>query len=325
MRVTGHAEKDRVMIDILMIVAVLVLLFFGGEGLIKGAVSLARTFGMSRLLVSALIVGFGTSMPEMTVSVGAALKGSSEIAVGNVVGSNIANILLIVGIAAIIFPILLKGQAVRRDAGVMVAASIVLCALALYGTLGFAAGLLMFVGLVAYLIWSYRHDQKNVSNTTDLTIDDIDGEKHLPATIASLYTVAGLGLLVGGAYLLVEGAIALARDFGLSEAVIGLTIVAIGTSLPELATSVVAAIRKQGDMIIGNIIGSCIFNILAILSITGMIKAIPITGHIAAYDVWIMLAITIIFAAFLWFGIRIGRRAGLAMLLLYSGYMVWLY
>lgn len=313
------------MIDILMIVAGLILLFFGGEGLIKGAVSLARSFGLSRLLVSAVIVGFGTSMPEMTVSVGAALKGSSEIAIGNVVGSNIANILLIVGIAALIFPILLKGQAVRRSAAVMVMASIVLCALALYGTLGFAAGLVMFASLVAYLIWSYRHDRKNLDNATDPTIEDIDGEKHLPATIATLYTVAGLGLLVGGAYLLVEGAIALARDFGLSEAVIGLTIVAIGTSLPELATSIVAAIRKQGDMIIGNIIGSCIFNILAILSITGMVKAIPITGHIASFDVWIMLAITIIFSAFLWFGIRIGRRTGLAMLMLYGGYMAWLY
>lgn len=313
------------MIDFLMITAGLILLFFGGEGLIKGAVSLARNFGLSKLLVSAVIVGFGTSMPEMTVSLGAALKGSSEIALGNVVGSNIANILLIVGIAALISPILLTGKAVRRDVAMMIVASLLLCAMALYGMVGFASGLLMLTGLMAYIIWSYWQDRKSSGEVAAHIEEDIEGEKHLPVRIAFLYSFAGLGLLVGGAYLLVEGAIALARDFGLSEAVIGLTIVAVGTSLPELATSVVAALRKHSDVIVGNILGSNIFNILAILGITGMVKAIPMTGQIVSLDVWIMLAVALVFSAFLWFGVRLGRVAGIGMLVAYCGYTAWLY
>lgn len=313
------------MIDILMIAGGLLLLFLGGEGLIKGAVSLARNFGLSKLLVSAVIVGFGTSMPEMTVSVGAALKGSSEIALGNVVGSNIANILLIVGVAALITPIFLSGNAVRRDAVMMMVASLVLCALSIYGVLGFVSGFIMLSGLVGYIFWCYRQDRKNSGEVLAHIEQDIEGEPHIPVPKAFFFSFAGLASLVAGAYLLVEGATALARDFGLSEAVIGLTIVAVGTSLPELATSAVAAIRKHTDMIVGNILGSNIFNILAILSVTGMVKAIPITGQIASFDVWAMLVVAAVFSTLLWFGVRVGRVIGLAMLLLYTGYTAWLY
>ncbi|MCE7887665.1 MAG: sodium:calcium antiporter [Alphaproteobacteria bacterium PRO2] len=312
------------MIDFIMIAAGLVLLFFGGEGLIKGAVSLARNFGLSKLLVSAVIVGFGTSMPEMTVSVGAALKNSPEIALGNVVGSNIANILLIVAIATLIYPILIKERAVKRDAAMMITASVLLCGLALYGSLGFIGGLLMFPGLIAYIAWCYSQDRKNASQTPAHIEEDIEGAP-LSVMVASFYSLAGLGLLVGGAYLLVEGAISLARDFGLSEAVIGLTIVAVGTSLPELATSIVAALRKHGDVIVGNILGSNIFNILAILGVTAMVKTIPMTGQIASTDVWIMLAVAFVFALPLWLGLRIGRGAGIAMLIAYCAYTAWLY
>lgn len=312
------------MIDFIMIAAGLVLLFFGGEGLIKGAVSLARNFGLSKLLVSAVIVGFGTSMPEMTVSVGAALKNSPEIALGNVVGSNICNILLIVGLSLLIYPILIKDRAVKRDAAMMITASVLLCGLALYGSLGFIGGLLMFSGLIAYIAWCYSQDRKNASQTPAHIEEDIEGAP-LSVAVASFYSLAGLGLLVGGAYLLVEGAISLARDFGLSEAVIGLTIVAVGTSLPELATSIVAALRKHGDVIVGNILGSNIFNILAILGVTAMVKTIPMTGQIASTDVWIMLAVAFVFALPLWLGLRIGRGAGIAMLIAYCAYTAWLY
>lgn len=313
------------MIDFIMIAAGLVLLFFGGEGLIKGAVSLARNFGLSKLLVSAVVVGFGTSMPEMTVSVGAALKNSPEIALGNVVGSNIANVMLIVAIAVLIYPILIKDIVVKRDAAMMIATSVLLCGLALYGSLGFIGGLLMFSGLIAYIAWCYLQDRKNASETPAHIEEDIEGTKPLSVASASFYSLAGLGLLIGGAYLLVEGAISLARDFGLSEAVIGLTIVAVGTSLPELATSIVAALRKHGDVIVGNILGSNIFNILAILGVTSMVKAIPMTGQIASTDVWIMLAVAFVFALPLWLGIRIGRGAGIAMLIAYCAYTAWLY
>ena len=312
------------MIDLIMIAAGLVLLFFGGEGLIKGAVSLARNFGLSKLLVSAVIVGFGTSMPEMTVSIGAALKNSPEIALGNVVGSNIANILLIVAIAALICPILIKDRAVKRDVSMMITASVLLCGLALYGSLGFIGGFLMFSGLIAYIALCYSQDRKYANQTLAHIEEDIEGAP-LSATVASFYSLAGLGLLVGGAYLLVEGAVALARDFGLSEAVIGLTIVAIGTSLPELATAIVAAMRKHGDVIIGNILGSCIFNILAILGVTAMIRTIPMAGQIASMDVWVMLAVAFVFALPLWLGLRIGRGGGSAMLIAYCAYIAWLY
>lgn len=313
------------MMDILMILGGLVLLFFGGEGLIKGAVSLARNFGLSKLLVSAVVVGFGTSMPEMTVSVGAALKGASDIAVGNVVGSNIANILLIVGVAAILCPIFVAGSAVKRDTFVMLGASFVLCGLALTGNISFIAGLLMFSALIAYIAWSYMQDKKSGAETAQHIEEDIEGEKQLSPLKASVYAVAGLLLLIGGAYILVEGAVAIARDFGLSEAVIGLTIVAVGTSLPELATAVVAAYRKHSDVIIGNIVGSNIFNILAILGVTAMISPIPIGAQIAGTDVWIMLGVAVFLSIYLLRGLTIGRISGIAMLLAYCAYTAWLY
>ncbi len=313
------------MMDILMILGGLVLLFFGGEGLIKGAVSLARNFGLSKLLVSAVVVGFGTSMPEMTVSVSAALKGASDIAVGNVVGSNIANILLIIGLAAILCPIFVAGSAVKRDAFVMLGASIILCGLALTGNISLIFGLLMFSALIAYIAWSYMQDKKRGAETVQHIEEDIEGEKQLSLLKASVYAVAGLILLIGGAYILVEGAVAIARDFGLSEAVIGLTIVAVGTSLPELATAVVAAMRKHSDVIIGNIVGSNIFNILAILGITAMISPIPIGAQIATYDVWIMLGVAVFLSIYLLRGLSIGRVSGIAMLAAYCAYTAWLY
>lgn len=313
------------MIDILMIVGGLVLLFFGGEGLIKGAVSLARNFGLSTLLVSAVVVGFGTSMPEMTVSIGAALKGASDIAVGNVVGSNIANIILIIGLAAVLCPVIINASAVRRDTLVMLAATLVLCALAQVGIISALSGLLMFMALIGYITFSYLQDKKAQSETPQHIQDDIEGEPQLLPLKASLYVVIGLCLLIGGAYILVEGAVAIARDFGISEAVIGLTIVAVGTSLPELATAVVAAYRKHSDVVIGNILGSNIFNIFAILGITAMFSPIPIGEQIARYDVWIMLAVTILLSVYMLMGRTIGRISGASMLLAYLGYTVWLY
>jgi cation:H+ antiporter len=313
------------MIDVLMILGGLVLLFFGGEGLIKGAVSLARNFGLSKLLVSAVVVGFGTSMPEMTVSVGAALKGASDIAIGNVVGSNIANILLIVGVAAILCPIFIAGTAVKRDTFVMLGASLALCGLAMTGMIGFVAGFFMFAVLIGYIVWSYKQDKKSGTETVTHIEDDIEGEPQLSPVKAWIFALAGLGLLVAGAYILVEGAVAIARDFGLSEAVIGLTIVAVGTSLPELATAVVAAYRKHSDVIIGNILGSNIFNILSILGITAMLSPIPVAPQIASYDVWIMLGVAIALSIYLLRGLTIGRFSGIAMLLAYCAYTTWLY
>ena len=311
--------------DVIFIAAGLVLLFFGGEALVKGSVSFARNLGLSKLLVGAVIVGFGTSMPEMTVSVGAALKGSSEIALGNVVGSNIANILLIIGLSLLIFPITIAGPAVRRDAAVMIAASALLCGFALLGYLGTWMGIIMVGALFAYVYVSYQQDKKRSGSVAEHLEEEIEGDQRLKPPVAIAYCIGGLALLVGGAYCLVEGAISIARGIGISEAVIGLTIVAVGTSLPELATSIVAAMRKHGDVIIGNIVGSNIFNILAILGLTAIIQPIPFTGQIANIDVWVMLAVAVFLSVFLWLGLRMGRIAGVAMLALYTAYTLWLY
>lgn len=312
------------MIDMALIVSGLVLLFWGGEALLKGSVSLARNFGLSKLLVSAVIVGFGTSMPEMTVSVGAALKGSPEISLGNVVGSNIANILLIIGAGALIAPILIKDMVVRRDVVAMIAASLALCGLALTGMFNLVAGIIMLSGLFGYIFWAYRQDRRNGAEADHIE-EDVEGETPLSVSRATLYSIIGLGLLIGGATMLVDGAISLARNFGISEAVIGLTIVAVGTSLPELATSIVASLRKHSDVIIGNILGSNIFNILSILGVTALIKPIPVAEQILNFDIWIMLAASLGLSLFLWRGLTIGRGAGVTMLVLYTAYICFLY
>jgi len=313
------------MLDVLLIVVGLVMLFVGGEALIKGAVALARSFGLSRLLVSAVVVGFGTSMPELTVSVGAALKGSSDIAVGNVVGSNIANILLIVGVAAVLCPVLVAGKAVKRDALVMLASGLVLCGLAIIGSIGALSGSLMLLALVVYIGWAYLRDKKSGEETAHHIEEDIEGEPPLSNLRSVVYSLLGLLFLVGGAYFLVEGAVSIARSFNVPEAVIGLTIVAVGTSLPELATSVVASFHKHSDVVIGNILGSNIFNILSILGITAMVSPISIAKQIAVYDVWIMLAASAVLSVYLFRSIAIKKLSGFAMLMAYIAYTVWLY
>jgi cation:H+ antiporter len=317
--------EDEKMIDIAMIVGGLILLFFGGDGLVKGAVSLARNFGLSKFLVSAVVVGFGTSMPEMTVSVSAALTGAPDIAIGNVVGSNIANVLLIVGIAAILCPIMVAGAAVKRETLVMLAASLLLCCLSLIGTISAVAGLVMFTALLGYITWSYSLDRKASAETAQSPEDNDETELPLSPVKASAYALGGLVLLIGGAYILVEGAVSIARDFGISETVIGLTIVAVGTGLPELATAFVAAYRKHSDVIVGNIVGSNLFNILAILGVTAMISPIPIGEQIARHDVWLMLGVSVFLAVYLLRGRTIGRLSGIAMLLAYCGYTASLY
>lgn len=312
------------MIDILMIIAGLVLLFFGGESLVKGAVSLAYHFGLSKLLVSTVVIGFGTSMPEMTVSIGAALKGASDIALGNVVGSNIANILLIIGLSAILCPLYVAGSGVKRDAFIMIGASLALSGLSFAGKISFFAGLALFTCLIIYILWSYVMEKKN--QTTPIDESSLNASTvQLTYPKASVFCLTGLVMLIGGAYVLVEGAISIARGFGVTEAVIGLTIVAVGTSLPEMATSLVAAYKKQPDVIIGNIVGSNIFNILAILGLTAMVSPVPFGAQIAGLDVWIMLGVAVILSLYLLRNLTIGKLSGSIMVLFYGLYTFWLY
>jgi cation:H+ antiporter len=293
----------------------LAALFFGGDWLVKGAVGIARRYRVSPLVIGLTIVGFGTSAPELLVSVEAALGGTPAIAIGNVVGSNIANILLILGAAAVIFPVSAPFAPMRRDIAVMLAATLFLWIVLASGNIGRGIGIAMLAALAVYLWISFRAGQGAT-----------EAEDELPAPLwrAVAEAVGGLLTLIVGARLLVWSASEIARSYGISEAVIGLTVVAVGTSLPELATSVVAAFKRQSDIALGNVVGSNIFNILAILGITSILIPIPVEARFAGLDIGIAMAAALLLTALAVLAGRISRPAGAAMLVAYAVYTVWI-
>lgn len=306
------------MTDWFFVAAGLVLLFAGGEALVRGAVGLSRRFGVSELVIGLTIVGFGTSTPELLVSLDAALSGESDIALGNVIGSNTANVLLIVGLSTLVAPIVAWDTAVRREAMVMAGAAFVVMALALTGTISLLSGLVMLAMLGAFLVAAFRSSRR---------ADEAE-EHHAeprPVSVLLLITVAGLAALFGGARLLVDGATAIATALGVSQAVIGLTIVAVGTSLPELATSLVAAIRGNSAVSLGNIVGSNIFNLFGILGITAVVTPIPVAASMQQFDIPVMVASSLLLLAILRFATRIPRWAGAAMLAGYGIYVATLF
>jgi len=314
--------------DYLLIVGGLVLLFFGGEAILRGSIAIAQRLNLSTLLVSLVIVGFGTSLPELMVSVTAALGGVPNIALGNVVGSNIANILLILGIAAILSPVACGRREMRRDMLMVLLASVSLVALSLNGSMGRTTGMAMVASLVIYLAYAYfveRSHEKNGEELLQRVERDIVAPTAVSFQMAALFCLAGLLFLAGGAYALVEGATALAKQMGVSDALIGLTLVAVGTSLPELATVIVAAYRRHADVVIGNVMGSNLFNILGILGTTIIITPMSIEGRIADIDVWIMLAVAVALAPLIWRGSKIGRLEGTLFVTLYVLYITWVY
>jgi cation:H+ antiporter len=302
------------------------LLFGGGEFLVRGAVAVSRRFGLSPLLIGMTVVAWCTSAPELVVSLGAALQGSSDIALGNVVGSNIFNILGVLGAAALIAPIVVKPAALRRDTSVMVASGLALALVALTGGIGRPAGAVFLVAVVAYVWHSYRTELHTASPSAELHEhegEEIRGPATLWVGIANL--ALGLGMLVIGSRLLITGATDIARTFGVPEAVIGLSLVAVGTSLPELATSVVAAVRGHSDVAVGNVVGSNIFNVLGILGITSLVRPIDVTGQIASLDVWVALGVSLAATALLLVRGRIGRMAGGVFVAAYVAYLAVLF
>lgn len=267
----------------LMILAGLVLLFVGGEALVRGSVSVARRLNISELVIGLTLVGFGTSVPELVTSLQAVGRGAVGISVGNVVGSNVANVLLVLAIAAILSPIIVHPKTIMRDGLVMVAATAILCGLLWFDQFNRISGFILVAILISYLVISLVLDQRRQDDTAVMHREEgevVDAQYGLMLGI--IIAVAGLIGVVGGANLLVEGSVSLARSIGISETVIGLTIVAIGTSLPELATSVVAAFRKKADVALGNVIGSNIFNILGILGVTALVKPFSVRGDAGA-------------------------------------------
>lgn len=291
----------------------LAALFFGGEYLVRGASAIARKFNLSPMVIGLTIVGFGTSAPEMLVSVQAALAGQPAIAIGNVLGSNIANILLILGLSALIAPLLIPVRKLWRDLAFMLAATAVIWFMLLDGQVTRLDGAILLAGLAIFLVTAFL---------TGKSDEDQAIEGDIPQWKAWAMTLGGLVVLVIGARLLVDSATELARAFGISEAVIGLTIVAVGTSLPELATSVIAAIRKQTEIAVGNIVGSNIFNIFGILGTTAVLAPIPADPRFAAIDMpWVAAtAVGLTILAFVLGGLP--RIAGALLLAAYAGYVV---
>jgi cation:H+ antiporter len=304
--------------NFLSLAAGLALLTLGADFLVRGAISLANRLGMPPLLIGLTVVGFGTSMPELLVSLQAALAGSPAIAVGNVVGSNIANILLILGVAAAISPIPARIPNLKRDMTMMLVAALVMLGLGYWGIVSFWLGLAMFALLAAYLAWVTRTDRRCMTSEEAELVVKLEGWKE------ALYILGGLAGLIFGASLLIDAATAIAREFGISEAVIGLTIVAVGTSLPELATSVVAAFRRQAEIALGNVVGSNIFNILGILGLTAIVVPVPVEASMATFDIPFMVVTSLALIALILVAGRISRIAGLAMVAVYTGYVAWL-
>jgi cation:H+ antiporter len=256
------------------------LLFLGGEVLLKGALDLANIFRISKFFISTVIIGFETSMPEMAVSVSSVIKNSPDIALGNVIGSNIANILLVIGISALINPILINNQSVQKDIFVMLIATIMLVALILLDSLNYFSGILFLVTLFIYLYLSFLSTRKQDKEINQNILEYSNLSQTNSIYIALLISILGIFTLIVGSTLLVDGALSIARSYGISEIIIGLTLVAVGGSLPELAISIIASLKKHGDVVIGNIIGSNIFNILSILGISSIISPIHVSAQI---------------------------------------------
>ena len=310
--------------NLLITLAGLFLLLAGGEGLVRGAVGIARRMGISPFIVGLTIVGFGTSAPELVVSVDAALAGSPGIAVGNVIGSNMANMMLIVGAAALISPLAVHPDAVRRDSVVMTGATVLFVAVAFSGTMTRPAGIGFVCALFLYLAFSLWWDSRQAGPAAILHGDEAAAVSVvLPPRLWLLITaiVVGLIALVAGSRLAVTGATAVARDAGISEEIIGITLVAIGTSLPELATAIVSAKRGHADVCIGNVIGSNIFNLLGIAGAAAMVTPLSFELDIITYDLWALPAITVILIAFMMTGRRVERSEGAGLLLLYAVYV----
>lgn len=306
----------------LYILAGIILLYFGAEGLVRGSSRLAAHFGIPPLVIGLTIVAFGTSAPELTVSLSAAFEGVGDVAVGNVVGSNIFNIAVILGITALLRPPQVHLDLIRREIPFMILVSVVGAVLVAWGQVPRFMGILLFLGLAAYTAYSIRagRQQSREEPASGLTA----GTGTTSVWLCAVWIVVGLTVLVAGSQLFVEGAVTLARNFGVTEAVIGLTIVAAGTSLPELATSVVAAVKGESDVAIGNIVGSNVFNLLGILGLTAAIVPIEISG-IGLMDAAFMLGLSVLLLPIAYSQHSISRLEGSVFLGIYGAYLCLLW
>jgi cation:H+ antiporter len=300
----------------------------GAEGLVRGAARLAARTGLSQVVIGLTVVAFGTSAPELAVSVGAAINREADLAIGNVVGSNIANVLLVLGLAALVGGGLAVAQRiVRVDVPIVIGASVLVFVFGLNGELSRIEGIVLLILLAIYLAWTISSAKRGEAPVVDSEYTEALDTETLRASSplgdAGL-VLGGLVLLVVGAQLLVSAATDIAEQLGVSQLVIGLTVVAVGTSLPELATAIIAAMRGHADVAFGNIVGSNTFNVLGILGATALVKPVLIPGQIVSNDVWIMLGVTGLLVLFAITGWRLIRAEGVVFLAGYAVYVAWL-
>jgi len=317
--------------NILMFLGGLILLVIGANVLVRGASKLALSFGISPLVVGLTIVAFGTSAPEVAVSVGAVLDGRDDIAIGNVVGSNIFNVLFILGISALLTPLIVNIQLIRQEVPIMIGASLLLLALGLDGRLSFFDGGFLFVLLVAYTVFLVVQSRRETQAARDEYADEIKPaeagawDSRLPVQL--LLIGAGLAALVFGSDYLVQASVNFAKAMGVSDLVIGLTIVAAGTSMPEVATSITAAIKGERDIAVGNVVGSSTFNILGCLGLSGLVSGdlgLAMAPSLLAFDIWVMLAVALACLPVFMTGREIARWEGGVFLGYYVAYLAYL-
>lgn len=298
----------------------LVLLAAGAEGLVRGSSGIALRLGVTALVVGLTVVAFGTGSPELFLGIQAARAGDSDIALGNVVGSNISNIALVLGFAALVRPLHVRSQLIRREVPLMIGATVLLAVMLLDGRLGRLEGALLVFGAVAYTLFSYvsaRRAGREVAEEFDEALRDTGR----PTWVHALMLAAGLGALLLGADMLLSGAVSVATRLGISKVVIGLTVIAVGTSLPELATSVASALRGEADVAFGNVIGSNVLNIMAVLGTVALIRPFDIEG-LRVVDLGLMVATAALLLPLMWRGSVLNRWEGAILLL---GYLVYMY
>lgn len=316
-------------LTLVLFVVGLGLLIAGAEVLVRGASRLAAGFGISPLVIGLTVVAFGTSSPELAVSVSSAYAGEADIAFGNVVGSNIFNILFILGIAALIAPLIVQQQLVRLDVPIMIGVSVLLIIFASDLIISRLEGVILFAGIVAYTIFLIRQSRKEKSDQVKEEYEQEYAEK--PKGAAGilknlLFIIAGLAMLVVGSRWLVDGAVSFARVLGVDELVIGLTIIAAGTSLPEVAASIIASLKGERDIAVGNVVGSNIFNILSVLGLSSIVapNGIPVPPEAFNFDLWFMLAVAIACLPIFFTGMEIKRWEGAVFLFYYIAYTAYL-
>ncbi len=312
------------MIKYALLIAGFFLLLGGAEIMVRGAVALARRLDISPLVIGMTVVAFGTSAPELVVSLNAALSGAAGLAIGNVVGSNLANILLILGVSGLIAPIACQAPTLIRDGLVLFAGTLLFMGLALTGQIGLTGGIVLLIGFFAFIAYSALQEIVTKRSELDGEIEEEVETMVSPHNlgVAFLLLIGGFGGLLWGSEWLVDGGVAIARDFGVGEAVIGLTIIAFGTSLPELAASGVAAYRGHMDVALGNVLGSNLFNLLGVIGVVGVVTPLHIPDRVLNMDMWVMLGATLLLMPFMLMGRKhLGRFEAGVFLALYLAYI----